>query len=156
MKQPKKEMQTGADFCCGVEDPGSLGHRIRWTLQACRSVDALLRTPGLEALNLLETGEHPRLVSLSSMEEDPRMVSMVKVPGSDPRPPDPWTHCRPQAPGPLDPLQTPGPWTPGSAVMYGGAHTSIIPEPSAGRALLQLSPREGSRVSHLCWPGRIN
>ncbi len=43
-----------------------------------------------------------------------------------------------------------------ASVMYGGAHTSIIPEPSAGRALSQLSPREGSRVSRLCWLGRIN
>ncbi len=37
-----------------------------------------------------------------------------------------------------------------------GAHTSAAPEPSAGRAMPQRSPREGSRVSRLCWPGRIN
>ncbi len=30
-------------------------------------------------------------------------------------------------------------------LLYMGAHTSIIPEPSAGRACPQLSPREGSR-----------
>ncbi len=37
----------------------------------------------------------------------------------------------------------------------GGAHTSAAPEPSAGRAFPQHSPREGSQVSRLCWPGRI-
>ncbi len=36
----------------------------------------------------------------------------------------------------------------------GGALTSAVPEPSAGRAFPQCSPREGSRVSGLCWPGR--
>ena len=29
-------------------------------------------------------------------------------------------------------------------VLCMGAHTSIVPEPSAGRAILQHSPREGS------------
>ncbi len=44
----------------------------------------------------------------------------------------------------------------GTVLCMVGAYTSIVPEPSAGKAWSQRSPREGSRVSRLCWPGRIN